>query len=202
MDQFTPGLQQLLAPFASCFRPAVFATFCLMTAAWIVCLGRGLRPAQEGQDPDHAEVIVGDVPRWSVEGAACDAKQMPCSISRHVVRTSLASRGDPPSSLIGEVVPLTLVLPTFTAKDVFAACRHRICQKHLFAEASSPPMVFRPPEDGIGQRRRSPPCERYVACRAGCPGVAGERIGALGGRPFGIGRAAELEFPACGGFQD
>ncbi len=40
MDQLTPGFQQLLAPFALCFRPEVFATFCLMTAAWVVCLGR------------------------------------------------------------------------------------------------------------------------------------------------------------------
>jgi DDE superfamily endonuclease len=40
MDQLTPGFQQLLVPFASCFRPEVFTTFCLMTAAWVVCLGR------------------------------------------------------------------------------------------------------------------------------------------------------------------
>jgi hypothetical protein len=40
MDQFTPCFRALLAPFASCFRPEVFATFCLMIPAWIVCLGR------------------------------------------------------------------------------------------------------------------------------------------------------------------
>jgi hypothetical protein len=40
MDQLTPCLQSLLAPFRPCFRPEVFATFCLMVPAWIVCLGR------------------------------------------------------------------------------------------------------------------------------------------------------------------
>jgi hypothetical protein len=40
MDQLTPSLHSLLSPLAPCFRPEVFATFCLMTAAWIVCLGR------------------------------------------------------------------------------------------------------------------------------------------------------------------
>jgi len=40
MDQLTPSLSGLLAPFACCFRPEVFATFCSMTAAWVVCLGR------------------------------------------------------------------------------------------------------------------------------------------------------------------
>jgi len=40
MDQLTPGFRQLLDPFAACFRPEVFTTFCLMTAAWVVCLGR------------------------------------------------------------------------------------------------------------------------------------------------------------------
>jgi hypothetical protein len=40
MDQLTPSLAALLAPFATCFRPEVFATFCLMVPAWVVCLGR------------------------------------------------------------------------------------------------------------------------------------------------------------------
>src|SRR5436190_5405276 len=40
MDQLTPGFRQLLDPFAACFHPEVFTTFCLMTAAWVVCLGR------------------------------------------------------------------------------------------------------------------------------------------------------------------
>lgn len=40
MDQLTPSLRSLLSPLAPCFRPQVFATFCLMAAAWIVCLGR------------------------------------------------------------------------------------------------------------------------------------------------------------------
>jgi hypothetical protein len=40
MDQLTPSLRALLAPFAGCFRQEVFATFSLMFAAWVVCLGR------------------------------------------------------------------------------------------------------------------------------------------------------------------
>jgi len=40
MDQLTPAFRSLLAPLAPCFRPEVFATFSLMAAAWIVCLGR------------------------------------------------------------------------------------------------------------------------------------------------------------------
>jgi len=40
MDQLTPSFRSLLAPFAPCFRPEVFATFSLMVAAWTVCLGR------------------------------------------------------------------------------------------------------------------------------------------------------------------
>ncbi len=40
MDQLTPSLSALLEPFADCFRPEVFATFRLMFAAWVVCLGR------------------------------------------------------------------------------------------------------------------------------------------------------------------
>ena len=41
MDKLTPALAALLVPFRSCFaRPEVFDTFTLMTAAWIVCLGR------------------------------------------------------------------------------------------------------------------------------------------------------------------
>src|SRR5262245_56660660 len=40
MDQLTPCLRDLLAPFAPCFRAEVFATFCSMVAAWVVCLGR------------------------------------------------------------------------------------------------------------------------------------------------------------------
>jgi DDE superfamily endonuclease len=40
LDQLTPCLQSLLAPYCVCFRAEVFATFSVMTAAWIVCLGR------------------------------------------------------------------------------------------------------------------------------------------------------------------
>jgi DDE superfamily endonuclease len=40
MEQLTPSLHSLLLPLAPCFRPEVFATFCSMAAAWIVCLGR------------------------------------------------------------------------------------------------------------------------------------------------------------------
>jgi hypothetical protein len=40
MNQLTVSLSALLDPFACCFRPEVFSTFCCMTAAWIVCLGR------------------------------------------------------------------------------------------------------------------------------------------------------------------
>jgi hypothetical protein len=40
MDHLTPSLCGLLDLFSDCFRPEVFATFRLMLAAWIVCLGR------------------------------------------------------------------------------------------------------------------------------------------------------------------
>jgi DDE superfamily endonuclease len=40
LDQLTPSLTQLLESFRPCFRSEVFATFSLMTATWIVCLGR------------------------------------------------------------------------------------------------------------------------------------------------------------------
>jgi hypothetical protein len=40
MGKLTTPMLLLLAPFASCFRPEVYDTFCLVTAAWIVCLGR------------------------------------------------------------------------------------------------------------------------------------------------------------------
>src|SRR5271155_3838631 len=40
MDQLTYNFRALLAPFAFCFRPEVFSTFCLMVTAWVVCLGR------------------------------------------------------------------------------------------------------------------------------------------------------------------
>jgi hypothetical protein len=40
VDQLTPGLHSLLAPFSACFRAEVFATFSLMVTAWVVCLGR------------------------------------------------------------------------------------------------------------------------------------------------------------------
>jgi DDE superfamily endonuclease len=40
MDHLTPCCRELLAPFAPCFRAEVFITFCSMTVAWIVCLGR------------------------------------------------------------------------------------------------------------------------------------------------------------------
>lgn len=40
MDQLTPSLTVLLDLYRPCFRAEVFSTFCSMTAAWIVCLGR------------------------------------------------------------------------------------------------------------------------------------------------------------------
>jgi DDE superfamily endonuclease len=40
MDQLMPSLQRLLAPLAIAFRSEVYASFCLMAVAWIVCLGR------------------------------------------------------------------------------------------------------------------------------------------------------------------
>ena len=40
MDQLTPSLAALVDLFAPCFRPEVFALFRLLTAAWVVCLGR------------------------------------------------------------------------------------------------------------------------------------------------------------------
>ena len=40
MDHLTPSVQSLLAPFCPCFRAEVFATFSMMTVAWVVCLGR------------------------------------------------------------------------------------------------------------------------------------------------------------------
>jgi hypothetical protein len=40
MDHLTADFRTLLAPFAPCFRPEVFATFSAMVAAWVVCLGR------------------------------------------------------------------------------------------------------------------------------------------------------------------
>src|SRR5829696_6876011 len=40
MDQLTPCFYSLVALFAPCFRAEVFATFCAMVSAWVVCLGR------------------------------------------------------------------------------------------------------------------------------------------------------------------
>jgi hypothetical protein len=40
MDQLTPSLFALLEAFRPCFRQEVFSAFRLMTAAWLVCLGR------------------------------------------------------------------------------------------------------------------------------------------------------------------
>jgi len=40
MDQLTQSFRDLLSPLAPAFRSEVFSTFCLMTVAWIVCLGR------------------------------------------------------------------------------------------------------------------------------------------------------------------
>jgi hypothetical protein len=40
MDQLTPSLAALLEAFRPYFRQEVFCTFGLMTAAWVVCLGR------------------------------------------------------------------------------------------------------------------------------------------------------------------
>jgi hypothetical protein len=40
MDQLTPDLAALLEAFRPCFRAEVFSAFRLMSAAWIVCLGR------------------------------------------------------------------------------------------------------------------------------------------------------------------
>src|SRR5713226_3774629 len=40
MNQCIPSLLVLLVPLAPAFREEVFGTFCLMTGAWILCLGR------------------------------------------------------------------------------------------------------------------------------------------------------------------
>ena len=40
MDQLIPSLECLLGPLAGAFREEAFSMFCLMTGAWIVCLGR------------------------------------------------------------------------------------------------------------------------------------------------------------------
>jgi hypothetical protein len=40
IDQLTPSLAVLLDLFRPCFRQEVFSIFRLMTAAWVVCLGR------------------------------------------------------------------------------------------------------------------------------------------------------------------
>jgi hypothetical protein len=40
VDQRIPSLASLLAPLAPAFRHEVFRTFCLMTGAWIACVGR------------------------------------------------------------------------------------------------------------------------------------------------------------------
>ena len=40
MDQLTPSFAALLEAFRPCFREEVFCVFRLMTAAWVVCLGR------------------------------------------------------------------------------------------------------------------------------------------------------------------
>lgn len=40
MDELIPSLQALLAPLAGAFRQEVHARFCMLVAAWIVCLGR------------------------------------------------------------------------------------------------------------------------------------------------------------------
>src|ERR1017187_3072400 len=40
MKQCIPSLLVLLLPLAPVFREEVFHTFCLMTGAWILCLGR------------------------------------------------------------------------------------------------------------------------------------------------------------------
>jgi DDE superfamily endonuclease len=40
VDQLTPSLLALLEAFRPCFRQEVFGAFRLMTAAWLVCLGR------------------------------------------------------------------------------------------------------------------------------------------------------------------
>ncbi len=40
MDQLMPSLHVLLAPLAGAFRHEVHTRFCMLVAAWIVCLGR------------------------------------------------------------------------------------------------------------------------------------------------------------------
>lgn len=40
MNKLSTPLLLLLAPFAPCFNKPVHETFCLVVAAWIVCLGR------------------------------------------------------------------------------------------------------------------------------------------------------------------
>jgi len=40
LDHLTDSFLRLLDPFRVCFRCEPFSTFCCMTAAWVVCLGR------------------------------------------------------------------------------------------------------------------------------------------------------------------
>ena len=59
MDQLTPCFRELLAPFAPCFRPEVFTTFCSMVTAWVVCLGRRTISRvweTTGRSADHSHV--------------------------------------------------------------------------------------------------------------------------------------------------
>ena len=59
MKQCIPSLLVLLVPLAPAFREEVFATFCLMTGAWILCLGRRTisrvwETTGEAQNRNHA----------------------------------------------------------------------------------------------------------------------------------------------------
>src|SRR5260370_29718691 len=62
MNQLTVSFPQLLDPFAGCFRPEVFSTFCCMPAAWVVCLGRRCisrvwETTGRSQNEDHSKAF-------------------------------------------------------------------------------------------------------------------------------------------------
>jgi len=71
VDQLTPAWAALLAPFAACFRPEVFATFRLMVTAWVVCLGRRTlsrvwETTGRAADHDHAAAFrLFSAARWN-----------------------------------------------------------------------------------------------------------------------------------------
>jgi hypothetical protein len=62
VDQITPSLSELLESFRPCFRAEVFSTFCCMSAAWVVCLGRRCisrvwETTGRSKDEDHSKAF-------------------------------------------------------------------------------------------------------------------------------------------------